>query len=358
MRIVCTALYSAMVLSATASAQQRGPEIHEIPNEATCRECSITLHPVVTLGRMEDEASIMPSSRLAMDGSGRYLVAPTAATGEIAVFDGNGVFDRTIGRQGSGPGEFESRIRYVEVTPGDSLVVLEAMKLTMLTPSGEYVRSGQLPDFVQGFRFLMLDDGRVLVNNYRTQNPALCLLDQEFNEVRLFGRTALGRMTGSDSLQYVLASRRGEIVVAQMNYGYALEVWDTTGAIKHRISRAVEWFPAWEPEPPQPERPVQSARPAPKPRIAGLHVDGQGRLWVLASIPDPNWDQGSRDLDRWYDTVIDVIDVQSWQLYASERFDAALSVVSSTGFLYDWREENSGLLRFAVWRPEIVGRTN
>ena len=354
--IACGGLWTYGVLMVSASgAWGQQPAVRaagEIPNAATCQHCSISFRHIATLGRMEDEVSIMPFSQLAMDSRGRFLVAPIGVNGEVAVFAPGGAFRGTIGRSGQGPGEL-ARIRYLAVTPGDSLLVLDAMMLTLFTPDGDYVRSRRLPNGVQGFRFISLGDGRVLFNNYRQSRPAFGLLDETYAEVRFFGRTIA--TLDLDSLQYVLAlGGDGDVIVAQQNYGYVIEVWDTTGTFKSRLVRKVEWFPSWTREPISRERPGPVVPQEPKPRITGLHFDETGKLWVCATVADPDWkDAREDDYARRFDTIIDVIDLSSRTLYTTQRFDGVISGVLPNGLLYELQQEESGLLRFTVWKPEL-----
>lgn len=331
------------------SAQQ--PIEREISGVPSCAACTIGLRHVVSLGRMEDEVSIMPFSRLAMDSQSRYLIAPLAVSGEIAVFDANADFVRTIGRSGQGPGEL-GNIRYVAVSQGDSVLVMDRTRLTLFTPDGSYVRSRLLPNGVQAFRFFVLDDGRVLVNNYWQSRAAFGLLNQTYDEVRFFGRTITA--LDMDSLQYQLAiDAAGDIVAAQVNYGYVIEVWDTTGTFKRRYTRDVEWFPPWEMEPIRPERERPSRSREPKPRVTGLHFDVTGRLWVSIVVPDPHWrDAPVGDYGRRLDTVIEVIEWPSGGLHASQRFDSPVTILPN-GFLCSREELESGLLHCVVWMAEL-----
>jgi len=326
----------------------------EIDPRATCPECRIVLHHVASIGRLEDAASIGPASRLAIDHRGRYLLGPTFTMGEVAVYSPSGDLIGSIGRSGRGPGELGTP-RYVAATRGDSVVVMDRTALNMFTAGGTFVRGRLLPSGVQSFSFLLLDDGRVLVNNYRPTRPAFGLLDETFAEVRFFGRTI--QSMDWDSLQYQLTrGADGNLIAAQVNYGYVLEVWDTTGTLVRRYRRNVEWFPPWTMEPVDESRP-SAPRPY-QPRITGLHTDGQGRLWVCVTVADPRASEAAEeDYDRRLDTVIEILEMPSGRLYMSQRLDIAVGEPLDNGFLYDREEDReTGLLRFRVWRPEVVSQ--
>lgn len=348
-----------LVLSGTGL----GCERDDVSSRQTCPGCSIVLRHVVTLGRLEDDASITTFSVVARDSRGRYFVAPTATPGAVAVFSPHGDLIRSIARSGQGPGEL-GRIRNIAVTPGDSLLVLDGQRLTLFAPQGGFVRTAQLPAGVRSFRFLVLRDGRVVVNNYFPTHPAFVVLSPEFSEIRTWGREIAGG--DSDSLQYRLALlTTGEVVAAQANYGYVIEVWDTTGILKHRFRRTVDWFPAWESQPLVHAAPDESRPP---PRITAVATDALGRVWVCALVADANWvgrarSQGGRgdglplvpldDFPRIYDTVIEVLDVSHGRVVVTQRFDEVVKFLDN-GFVYALHSEPSGLIRIAVWRPEIV----
>src|SRR5262249_52969250 len=75
---------------------------------SACKTCRIELVKRVTLGTETD--TISPSdfeTAVARDSRGRYLVVPIAGNTSFAVYDAGGRLLRTVGRAGSGPGEYE-----------------------------------------------------------------------------------------------------------------------------------------------------------------------------------------------------------------------------------------------------------
>ena len=93
----------------------------------------------------------------------------------LRVFNPNGTLARTIGRQGQGPGEFQSMIRVGSV--GDSIWVddFRAMRLHLYSRTGQYLRSisyppraprvgrGSAEPSVNNFIMGLLPNGRMLV---------------------------------------------------------------------------------------------------------------------------------------------------------------------------------------------------
>ncbi len=76
-------------------------------DDLICIDCVITLDTVVTIGGLDGPGLdvIQQSSKVAVDRQGRILVYWSRVP-RISVFDSTGVFLRTIGGPGEGPGEY------------------------------------------------------------------------------------------------------------------------------------------------------------------------------------------------------------------------------------------------------------
>lgn len=101
---------------------------------------------------------------LAVTASGDILVLDQLA-GEIRVFDRHGVFQRTIGRSGRGPGELSRSANAVLPIAGDSLVVPDPaeQRITVFAPGGEAARVIAIPPQPMGQSWILLPDGRYLM---------------------------------------------------------------------------------------------------------------------------------------------------------------------------------------------------
>lgn len=216
------------------------------------------------------------------------------------------------------------------------------------------------------FRFALLPDHRVLLNNYSPAHPCFVILDKTYAPVRMFGKRLRASESDLDGLQFNLASgRNGEIIASPVNYRYVVEMWDTTGTLTQRMMRDADWFTPWTVA----DRAARGPRSRPLPRITSVHYDDQGRLWVAAVVADRNWrrpPQRSRtgertgvsgmsvgELARYYDTIIDVLDIRSGRVVLSQRFDALVTQFLENGLVYGLREDPSGLLQIALWSPVI-----
>jgi hypothetical protein len=124
--------------------------------------------PVLRIGVTEGEAAyqldgVTAALRL---GDGRIAVA-NGGSREIRFYDARGTHLLSSGRQGGGPGEFQS-IFALRRLPGDSLLVydLSGFRLSWIDPAGRFVRSAPLaPTGTVPPRFVdRLADGSLLLS--------------------------------------------------------------------------------------------------------------------------------------------------------------------------------------------------
>jgi hypothetical protein len=116
---------------------------------------------------------------------------------------------------------------------------------------------------------------------------------------------------------------------------YLIEQFDSVGRVVQTLERSPPWFPPGDGSmnPPNPDRP-------PFPHVKAIDEDEVGRLWVLIQVADPQYQKALHrrenvrsvreslweitDYDRFYDTVIEVLDPGAARLLASERVDPTL----------------------------------
>jgi hypothetical protein len=129
-------------------------------------------------------------TRLA-DGS---IVVANAGTAQLRFFDSDGRFLKSIGRRGTGPGEFRN-MRGLWVIRGDSLVVWDGGPgLGLFSPGGEYVRTARTADApFDGFGRQypptgVLREGRVVGSLMSTSMPT----GQTLRSPQLLASMALG----------------------------------------------------------------------------------------------------------------------------------------------------------------------
>ena len=128
------------MLSWAASAS--GQEVQRIQRAEGADAWSLRLEEVLAIGSMEEgDASFGRIMDVAWDGRNRILVADDLGP-HVKVFESDGTYVRTIGREGDGPGEF-SLPWQIAVDAGDSLYVWDAAqsRISVFSPDHDFIRS-------------------------------------------------------------------------------------------------------------------------------------------------------------------------------------------------------------------------
>lgn len=155
--------------------------------EATSSE-TINLHfqETLQLGTDEDEAPeheiFRMVSRVEIDERGWLYVADTGET-SIRIYNENGEFQKMIGREGSGPGEFEF-ISSLFIDSNNRLLVVDPnnARITAFTLEGNLISTWELPSITVVHQVAELMDGRfVLVGQYRDQ--LVHVVDSDFSRI-------------------------------------------------------------------------------------------------------------------------------------------------------------------------------
>ncbi len=154
----------------------------------------------------------LPDGRIAVGDNGSY---------EIRFFDATGRWVRSLGRQGSGPGEFTD-LRNVWLGPGDTLFAYQGRtgQVSVLDPEGRFVRTFR-PDFGGENRFLIVlgpfASGHWLVNGTAFTMPTVS--GRHRSELTLYRFSAEGRKV--DSLTTLPAA---ESLVEVVEQGYSIRL--------------------------------------------------------------------------------------------------------------------------------------
>ena len=315
----------------------RAQEVLNWDDFELCNDCEIEVTELVRLGDADGPGIIEGIARsVTWDRELGYLVYPVTGA-YIKVFGHDGTFQRKIGREGDGPGEFRGIID-VDVVDG-RIVVLDWMRghIFILSPTGEYI-TGHLYKYRPG-EFTRAGDGRIVVtsSNWRSrvvENP-LQLIDLASGATTLeFGAVNAGdRKTDVELLfggqeQGSVLSRSGTVWWASSPRP-SVQEWSLEGEQLRLIEGDLPWFPAIT------EFPDRRREP-PAARWYGVALDGKDNLWMLAQTPDPEWDEiemlpgpegpelppGRRD--DYQDTRIDVFSLQERRHLGRHVWDAAV----------------------------------
>ena len=360
-----------LALEGTISASGSSQELRSMGVDRSCA-CTIVLRRVARLGRADDTVSISARTSIARDSRGRFYAAPVSPSGVVAVMDSSGRMIGTVGRSGSGPGDLGA-IRYVRVSQGDSLLVMDRARLSVFGPGGNFARTSALPPGFVGFRFGVMLDSKIVLNNYFPTRKSFTLLNAHHDEVLTFGRSVAGQpFPDSDALQFlVVGIDSGRFISVQQNHNYLVQIWDTSGVLIKEFRRSPSWFSPWS----HTDRLERGPRSPPFPAVVGAFVDlGRRKLWIAAVVPDRAWqgsgsnatERGGRaerpasidlsEYPRAYDTIVEVVDLDSGKLEVSQRFDDFVPYFMEGGLMYGLREESSGLYVVETWRAQVETR--
>jgi hypothetical protein len=322
-----------------------------IPDNVRARELSAT--PVVVLGDDAGEGILSDDVRISMDGSGRFYVSdPITSPGRLLVFDSLGTFLRAMGRRGEGPGEFQYP-RPPWFAEGDTMHVFDPVlsRWTVLTPEGaihdtrvahiqpisatsiQFVEDrlvlagiSHLPDRI-GYPLHIVDASGRIVGSFGLDNPT-------YTPDR-FG----------DFSRLVAALGDSRFVATRTN-SYEFEVWDLDGSRLQAFARTSSELADWAERPPGP--PWESP---PKLTIEAIEAEGDRYLWVLIRSPAPDWepeqcprtdDDGrcrfyADELDAFFQTIIEVIDLHEARLVARSAFPGRITGLLAPGLAYRYR---------------------
>jgi hypothetical protein len=353
--------------TSAAAAQAAAPTIR-VSSDIACPSCRLQRTVTTTLRAPRDSSFyVHGASTLSRDSRGHMYVTPLDNLGTLGAFDSAGRFTRVMGRKGNGPGEFRMA-QWTRFASGDTLVVLDMMqnRLTVLSPLGVHVTDVKLPSFT--LDFAVLPNGRYVINSTIGTAAAignrLHIVNSLGTVMASFGDN--GRAVRPGSTRDV--ARRmavGPRTLFSIPFNeYRIDEWSFEGSRIRAIERDAAWFERYDDVPPGRfiERP-------PEPLVRGLQVDSQGLIYVFVGVPDPNWRRaatsaGSRgraatgdtsggarsasptptnltpsDLERFYDTIVEVIDPLQGQLLVSARYDEILLPTTTAGWAYRYRDD-------------------
>lgn len=320
--------------------------------------CEVVLSRVATISDKEVPGAfgteLMPAN---MDAQGRLLMAVRAG---VAVFEPDGSLVKRLGGPGQGPGEF--------VVPTPPLIGTDGLvhvfdstlrRLTVFDSVFPVVRTITVEP--RTAQLLRSDGTYVLAEQIRTRDRIgypLHLLSAEGDLIRSFGADIPEYRADIPLLTHRIIGLSGDRTVWAAPPGrYVFERWNPdTGERLDRVDgvhpdwfhEAVRYEPTWA------QAPVGSIR--------GLWEDGDGLLWVLVHDGAPDWaaplDRGefspsAEDINRRYDTVVQVIDPVSQEVIAARRFDEVFVVHPQSKLLTSYDTSDPLIVGFDVWTPQL-----
>lgn len=264
---------------------------------------------------------------------------------DVAVFDSSGAYLRSIGREGSGPGEF--RQPYPLLFVHDSLFVVDRSnaRVSVYNTAGTLVRIA--PFAVAGpinqGGIAVLSSGAIVASTPRSlPNSSDRLLGLAFlgedGKIRgAFGSDTFAvRDVSAPGVPWrrLLAPARDGGFWAAQPYEYRIDKWDAIGRLERTLVVSIEWFPRAR-HAPSGNR-VDTGLPGPN--VVDLREDGDG-LWVAISaeaIARARNSQGSRE------TVVHLLNPATGTVQAEARLPIRAAGFACDRMLTSYAEDADG----------------
>lgn len=288
------------------------------------------------------------------DASGRVYVTGESAP-HVWVFGADGSFLRRIGRQGSGPGEFQYLHSLTLVDDG-VFAALDSGRGAILT----YDWTGQLQREVRTQGWLPLGfqtihfEGDLAVSTAEFHTPEnvgypLHLIDLGAGTIRKsFGSRTGDYPLGTRLVQRSIARGPNRTVWMARITAYEIELWEPNRLLR-TLRRDVDWFPDVKPD-----EGGHGMEAKPTPVFAHMASD-DSLLWVFLYTADERWAQAAetQDRDLYLDTTIEVIDWRRGQVVASRRLDEEFDAWLEPGLAGRLAVTQTGDVRYRTYRVRL-----
>lgn len=330
----------------------------------------IVVEHVVTLGEREGPGYVDNLADFARTSAGNWILTHVSELSKIMVFDSAGTYLRSVGRKGQGPREF-SFIAHLLVDSAGFVNVFDLgnARMAVYSPGLEFLRTIPLEfpgptDIVP-----IADSAWVFAGDIRSLERGglpLHLVDAKGRLGRSFGAVdpVFRRDIPQLTVRNLALSPEGEIWSAHL-LEYRIERWTIEGTQEDELVREVDWFQ------PNTNPGFVDAESPPNPSLAEIEVDENGFLWVLIGVADEDWRDGlglrpgvygrERILptsdEKYYDTIIEVIDPETGFLLATERVPERLRRLKPGGYAASYREDEEGYPFIDIWRVRIERTT-
>lgn len=326
-----------MACTSSANAQ----DVRLVPDCSSC--LSIAFDTIATIGSPTDPVLLDAFSRIAQAANGDFAFTSRVLPGQVAIYDSNGVFQKVVGVEGGGPGEF--RQPEIMPGPGDLLWIVDPAntRITELLPNGRLGESFRVSGNISWT--VEVEDSRLIASGF------LPVADQPSRPLHVLSPgggvvTSFGVWPNASlRIGPRLAAGRDHTVWSVPPNEYELTQWSSAGERLMRLEREASWFSPW--------REAQAQGNA---VVMRLRVDENGLLWVFGRVP-ANDQLPKMTLESWndnFDVVIEVIDPNAASVVAAETFDAAwLYPIPGSSLAYSPRQTTGGYVFFDILRPYV-----
>ena len=323
-------------------------------------QCAVQLTDVVTLGSMDEPGTIGLPSTITQLESGDFVLASAPNGAEMLVYDAEGRYRASFGRDGDGPGEFRAPgMGILRPTADGGLRVLDpvARRITNLSGGWDFSESTEIGDMM-GMNFLT-SGSDLIVGGWSGVGGSASGVTRVIEPSGLTRAEVSLASAAQWLVQFFFFPMTVDsegIVWRARPTEYAIEAWDPEeSAIHFRLEGSPLWF---TPGPPQPGYPLE----APSPSIIQSLEFHQGLLWIGTSVADSEWSQvknsslqdGNLDANSLIDTVLEVVDPQTGALVARAVHPEVLWWTGDGAFLFSVRHDNL-VSRAILYFPSLTG---
>jgi hypothetical protein len=256
-------------------------------------------------------------------------------------------------REGEGPGEFQ-RIQHL-LALGDTLIVLDGTRLTLLDTEGGLIRSHPFERYAHK---AVIQGSGVLVNAFESAQRGIGVsaistngvMDAHYPEVT----SSLDRT--QDFRVRIARSSKGFWTALENTH--ELTRWSLRGEKELVLARESAFLMPWD------LSDWASYRPDPyPPRLMDMYEDEAGRIWTISHVADEEFVPLSRDAPYGRDQVrprdhpqmdalVEVIDPVQGRVVARVRFDGVMSRFLTGGrvALFEATPIGAQVIRYGVLR--------
>lgn len=316
--------------------QQAAPTLR-IAATPACRACRIRVgEPIRSFGA--ERGLEEPPFAVALNRSGT-LYATLTNRGALAWAIDPGKPPLPIGKEGGGPGEFRM-VRGLLLDPADTLYLFDpgAGRISVLDQARRFVRSFPAP--VATFSMAWLAGPEQLLLNASV--PDRDRIGLPFHTIGRAG-SALRSFGPPDVIvtpdrPYAAVRRQMQaldgdrFLAVTVEDRYEIESWSAgRGRLLARFVREAPWM-GQQPQ----SRP--DGLPPPSPSLHAIWARSADSVWVIGQVPDRRWATAvtatpvgqrphrewrivAQDFARYFDTVIEVIDLRAARVVAATRID-------------------------------------